>query len=152
MDDEMIKRLAHGGGVIQINFGSMFLTDEYRNASRKIEEFLDERGVEWDSPEATNLIAELREKNPPPDVTVMDVAEHIDHVVRLVGIEYVGLGSDFDGVGGELPSGLEDVSCYPNLIRELLTKGYSKEDIEKICSANFLRVWSEIDRIARQLN
>jgi membrane dipeptidase len=71
-------------------------------------------------------------------------------VVELVGIDHVGLGSDFDGVGGELPVGLEDVSCYPNLILELLKRDYSREDIAKICSGNFLRVWREVEKIAAE--
>ncbi len=71
--------------------------------------------------------------------------------MKLVGIEHVGLGSDFDGVGGQLPVGLKDVSCYPNLIYELLKKGYTEADIKKICSENFLRVWSDVERTAREL-
>jgi membrane dipeptidase len=152
MDDKMIKLLAEKGGVIQINFGSMFLTQDYRESGKKVEEFLNDKGVEWDSPEATELIAELRETVPAPEVTISDVAAHIDHVVELVGIDHVGLGSDFDGVGGELPIGLEDVSCYPNLILELLRRDYSELDIQKICSANLLRVWTEVEKRAAELN
>ncbi len=77
------------------------------------------------------------------------MADHIDHVVRLVGIDHVGIGSDFDGLGDDLPTGLKDVSGYPNLIAELLKKGYSREQIEKICSGNVFRVWREVERIAR---
>jgi membrane dipeptidase len=76
---------------------------------------------------------------------VSDVAAHIDHIVRLAGVDSVGMGSDFDGVT-EVPVGLEDVSCYPNLIGELLKKGYSEGDIQKICGGNFLRVWGEVMR------
>ena len=72
-----------------------------------------------------------------------------DHVVNLVGIDHVGLGSDYDGVGDSLPTGLKDVSTYPNLIYELLQKGYSDEDIRKILGENALRVWSEVERIAQ---
>ena len=75
----------------------------------------------------------------------VDVADHIDHIAQLVGIDHVGLGSDFDGVT-EVPEGLEDVSCYPNLIYELLKRGYGKQDIRKICGENFLRVWTEVER------
>ena len=152
MDDRMIRLLAENGGIIQINFGSMFLTQDYREAGKRVEEFLDEKGIEWDSPEATELIAEFRERVPAPEVTVSDVADHIDHVVALAGIDHVGLGSDFDGVGGELPVGLEDVSCYPNLILELLKRDYTAEDIRKICSANLVRVWTEVEKKAIELN
>jgi len=69
--------------------------------------------------------------------------------VELVGIDHVGLGSDFDGLGDSLPTGLKDVSMYPNLIYELLKAGYSEENIEKICSGNFLRVWREIENYSQ---
>ena len=69
------------------------------------------------------------------------MADHIDHIKNLVGIDYVGLGSDFDGVGLALPPDLADVSMYPNLLAELLRRGYSDSDIRKICSENVLRVW-----------
>jgi membrane dipeptidase len=71
------------------------------------------------------------------------VADHIDHVVKLIGIDHVGLGSDFDGVDGSLPAGLSDVSMYPNLIYILLKRGYSEKDIEKINGGNFSRVWQQ---------
>jgi membrane dipeptidase len=76
---------------------------------------------------------------------VSDVAAHIDHIVQIAGIEAVGLGSDFDGVT-EVPVGLEDVSCYPNLIGEFLKKGYNERDIRQICGENFLRVWAKVMR------
>ena len=90
-------------------------------------------------------------ENPLGDADISDVVANIDHVVKLVGIEHVGLGSDFDGVGGQLPVGLKDVSCYPNLIYELLKKGYKQTDIKKICAGNFLRVWSQVERTAHKL-
>jgi membrane dipeptidase len=71
-------------------------------------------------------------------------------VVELVGIDYVGLGSDFDGVMN-VPKGLSDVSMYPNLIYELLKREYSEEDIQKICSGNFLRVWKDVEETAKHL-
>ena len=73
------------------------------------------------------------------------VADHIDHVVEVSGIDHVGLGSDFDGVGDSLPTGLKDVADYPNLIYTLLKRGYSDEDIQKICSGNVLRVWRSVE-------
>jgi membrane dipeptidase len=81
---------------------------------------------------------------------VADVADHIDRVVELAGIDHVGIGSDFDGVGDSLPTGLKDVSQYPNLIAVLLERGYSEQDIEKICSGNLMRVWREVERIAAE--
>ncbi len=75
---------------------------------------------------------------------------HIDHVVAIAGIDHVGLGSDFDGVEA-LPTGLEDVSKLPNLVRRLLEKGYAEADVEKILGGNLLRVWTEVERIGREL-
>ena len=74
--------------------------------------------------------------------------DHIDRVVQLVGINHVGLGSDFDGVGDTLPVNLKDVSMYPNLIKKLFQRGYSKSDINKILNDNFLRVWQEVEAYA----
>jgi membrane dipeptidase len=150
MADEMIQQLAQNGGVIQINFGSSFLKDDFRIASQEMMEYAAAHNIAMDSEEAKELFNQFKEKGIDyADVT--DVVAHIDHVVQLVGIDHVGLGSDFDGVGDSLPTGLKDVSFYPNLIHELLKKGYTEEDIEKICSGNLLRVWSEVERIASQL-
>ena len=74
--------------------------------------------------------------------------DHIDHVVELVGIDHVGIGSDYDGVGDSLPEGLKDVSSYPNLVLGLLDRGYSEADIENILGANLLRVWSAVEAFA----
>jgi membrane dipeptidase len=153
MDDGMIKLLAEKGGVIQINFGSMFVSEQINRA------YKDRRKNVLEYIEANNLQGEARDEyfkkyakeNPSGDADISDVVANIDHVVKLVGIEHVGLGSDFDGVGGQLPVGLKDVSCYPNLIYELLKKGYTEADIKKICSDNFLRVWSDVERTAREL-
>ena len=83
-----------------------------------------------------------------PLPTLSDVVDHIDRVVNLVGIDHVGIGSDYDGVGDTLPSNLKDVSTFPNLISELLTRGYTEEDIEKILSGNIIRVWKEVEDFA----
>jgi membrane dipeptidase len=77
------------------------------------------------------------------------VANHIDHVVKLAGIDHVGFGSDFDGVEGRLPVGLEDPSKYPNLIYTLLKRGYTEEDIAKICYKNVWRVWNKVEQVAK---
>ena len=90
---------------------------------------------------------EVNSKNPfYADIT--EVVDHIDHVVKLAGIDHVGIGSDYDGVGDSLPYGLKDVTSYPNLIYHLLKRGYSEEDIEKICYKNVWRVWSTVERAA----
>lgn len=154
MSDDMIKRLAASGGVICINFGSDFVNDECRKSSESfrthIQEYLKANSLKPGDPAAQAYIEEYRKKRPPRYADISDVVAHIDHVVKLVGVDHVGFGSDFDGVGDSLPTGLKDVSDYPNLIYELLKKGYSESDIEKIGSGNVLRVWSEVERVARQ--
>jgi len=147
MSDEMIQRLAAKGGVIQINFGSDFVSEEYRQGSeqmrQEMETYLAERGILWGDPALEEHVREYRKTHPVPFADVSDVADHIEHVVQLVGVDHVGFGSDFDGVGDSLPTGLKDVSAYPNLIFELLKRGYGENDVERICSGNLLRVWSE---------
>ena len=149
MGDEMIRVLAENDGVIMINFGSSFLRTEYQPQGnvirRDITAYLTKNGIDRESPEARAYFAAQRRANPVG--TVGDVADHIDHVVELVGIDHVGLGSDFDGVFA-LPAGLQDVSEYPNLVYELLQRGYSDEDIEKILSGNVLRVWEAVESVA----
>ena len=89
-----------------------------------------------------------RKAHPPVFADVKDVADHVDHVVKLVGIEHVGLGSDFDGVGDSLPTGLKDAAAYPNLFAELMARGYSREDLTKLASGNVLRVWRAVEAYA----
>jgi len=147
MDDEMIKALGKNGGVIMINFGGSFIDGEYNERSGAAREhlvnWLAENGLSRTDSAAVAYIEKYSaENNPFPNVS--KVADHIDLVVALVGIDHVGFGSDFDGVGDSLPTGLKDVSMYPNLIAELLKRGYSKEDVEKICYKNIFRVWNAV--------
>ncbi len=154
MSDEMIRRLAQNGGVIQINFGSSFLTEPANTHSKTRREaaaaFEKETSHPEDSPETKAFTERWDREHPYPFADVRDVADHIDHVVRIAGIDHVGLGSDFDGVGDSLPTGLKDVSQYPNLIAELLMRGYPKRDIEKICAGNVLRVMETAEKLARE--
>ena len=154
MSDEMITRLADTGGVIQIAFAPGFLTEAAQKQSMELwatmREYMAENDVTMGSPEFRERIALFYEQNPKETTDVSDVADHIDHVVQLVGIDHVGLGSDFDGIT-DTPIGLEDVSAYPNLIEELLRRGYSEGDIQKICGENLLRVWSEVEQTARMM-
>jgi len=155
MSDDLIRALAARGGVIDINFGSEFLVDSIRiandKASGEIRKYFTEHNLKSTDEAAIRYSQAYRAKNGPPYADVKDVAEHIDYVVRLVGIDHVGIGSDFDGLGDDLPAGLKDVSGYPNIIAELLKKGYSREQIEKVCSGNVFRVWREVERIAREM-
>jgi len=154
MSDDMIKRLAENGGVIQINFGSSFVTQESQDKRKKNSEdvsaFAKENNLESDDPRVKEFAKKVAIDNPVfCDVT--DVADHFDHVVKLVGIDHVAFGSDYDGVGDTLPYGLKDASTFPNLIYHLLKRGYSEEDIEKICYKNIWRVWKATEEFA-QLN
>ena len=152
MSDDMIKRLAENGGVIQINFGSSFVTQESQDKRKKNSEdvsaFAKENNLESDDPRVKEFAKKVAIDNPVfCDVT--DVADHFDHVVKLVGIDHVAFGSDYDGVGDTLPYGLKDASTFPNLIYHLLKRGYSEEDIEKICYKNIWRVWKATEEFAR---
>lgn len=155
MSDDMIKLLAKKGGVIQINYGSTFISDEcrrrYDTGKERADAWARENGYAADAPEVKEWRDRYFEEHPVGFADVTDVADHIDHVVDLVGVDYVGLGSDFDGVGDSLPTGLKDVSQLPNLLRVLIDRGYSDADIEKICSGNLLRVWSDVERVSREL-
>lgn len=152
MSDDMIKRLAENGGVIQINFGSSFVTQESQDKRKKNSEdvsaFVKENNLESDDPRVKEFAKKVAIDNPVfCDVT--DVADHFDHVVKLVGIDHVAFGSDYDGVGDTLPYGLKDASTFPNLIYHLLKRGYSEEDIEKICYKNIWRVWKATEEFAK---
>ncbi|WKN32159.1 dipeptidase [Porifericola rhodea] len=155
MDDEMIKTLAKNGGVIQINFGSTFIDDRSREKTEEvgqhISQWLEENGLAREDSLAQAYIEKYMTENPTYS-TVKKVADHIDHVVKLAGVDYVGFGSDFDGVGDTLPNGLKDASEYPNLIAELLRRGYTEEEIEKICYKNVFRVWNEVQKVAEELS
>ena len=152
MSDDLIKKLAQNNGVIMINFGGDFLNGEFRKRMNKYEEhiinWLADNELERSDEKAREYIAQYLENNNPfADIT--EVADHIDHVVSLTGnTDHIGFGSDFDGVGDSLPNGLKDVSMYPNLIYELLKRGYTDEDIEKMCYKNLFRVWRKVEEVA----
>lgn len=151
MNDPMIKRLAKNGGVIMINFGSTFISHEVRSNSDKlrpmIRKYAEEHDLSWGDEKLTAYAKKIGEGYK-RYADIEEVVDHIDHVVKLVGVDYVGLGSDFDGVGDSLPTGLKDASMYPNLIYHLLKRGYSEADIEKICSGNAMRVWKAVEAYA----
>ncbi|GAB4232806.1 MAG: dipeptidase [Ekhidna sp.] len=154
MPDALLQAMAENGGVIHINFGSTFLSKESQDKFDKMrEDLINYRTDNGLSSEDSAYVAYAQQYAIDNDVyeDIEKVADHIDHVVNLVGIDYVGFGSDYDGVGDSLPKGMKDVSTYPNLIYELLKRGYSAEDIEKICYKNTFRVWSKVQEVAEQL-
>ncbi len=152
MADDMVKALKENGGVIQINFGSTFLDSAVSKANdtnrKKLQALLAEKGLNIRDEAAKPIIEEFRKENPSLYADVKTVADHIDRVVQLAGIDHVGIGSDYDGVGDSLPTGLKDVSQFPNLIYELLRRGYSPENIAKICYQNVWRVWNKVIEVA----
>jgi membrane dipeptidase len=152
MSDEMVTRLAENGGVIMINFGSSFLTNAPRDwsaaRSEAYEAWLAAQGAEPSEEKFEEFDALFRAENPYPYATLSDVLDHIDRVVEIAGIDHVGIGSDFDGVGDTLPEGLKDAGDMPNLVQGLMDRGYSKRDIRKILSGNAMRVWEEVEKVA----
>jgi membrane dipeptidase len=156
MTDDMIKALAAKGGVIQINFHAPYLDDAYAQAAQQLQ------------PEVVALRKELEAKYPGPEnvakreeeirtfqasrlpkVSWLRIVEHIDHAVKLVGADHVGIGSDMDGA--VMPEGMEDCSHLPRITEELLRRGYSEADVKKILGGNTLRVMEQVEAAAKQL-
>lgn len=156
MDDEMIKLLAKNGGVIQMTFSSVFTSKKYRDQSATYDQIeaqfiadshLDKNN-EVDKTKIEAYEEAYWEKNP-YDLGSLDlVVDHFEHVINMVGIDHVGIGSDFDGVGKTLPPLLKDVSTYPNLVGALLKRGYTEAEIEKLLSGNLMRVWEQTEAYA----
>ena len=148
MTDDMIRKLGENGGIVLINFYKAFLDSTLANQNqenmKKARMRIAEKKLPYSDSLARSFVGQFEKENPMGAVDITVVADHIDHVVKLIGIDHVGLGSDFDGVDGLLPVGLSDVSMYPNLIYVLLKRGYTEEDIEKINGDNFSRVWQQV--------
>ena len=160
MTDQMMKDLAAKGGVIQINYHVGFLSQEFRNAERSDPGINKSIGEEVQKLcgddeacqllEGDRLTREYVAQGKLPRVEYMKIIEHIDHAVKVAGIDHVGLGSDFDGAN--MPYGMEDVSKLPKITEALLKKGYSEDDVRKILGENTLRVMTEVERVSREVN
>ncbi len=144
MSDDMIRSLGENGGVIMINFGSMFVSEESQKAGDQVFAYASTHDLTFEDEELQQYMDEHAVYS-----DVEGVADHIDRVVALAGIDHVGLGSDYDGVSW-LPVGLGDVSTYPNLVAVLLARGYIEGDIEKILGGNVLRVWRTVEAVAEE--
>jgi len=154
MSDDMLMALKQNGGVIMINFGASFLDSVARTNAKlldSLEKVLTEKKLTSRDEEAQPIIDQFVKNHKELYSDVERVADHIDHVVKLAGIDHAGLGSDFDGVGDILPLGLKDVSQYPNLLFVLLKRGYTPEDIEKICYKNVWRVWDQVIEVSEKM-
>jgi membrane dipeptidase len=159
MTDDMIKALAAKGGVIQINYEKSFIDQTYKDAYEKetggvVQHFSDvTKNCNNDegciSREMAKLQQKLTEEGKIPHVSWERIIDHIDHAVKLVGADHVGLGSDFDGA--DMPEGLEDCSKLPKITEALLRKGYSEGDIRKILGENTLRVLEQAERVSKEL-
>jgi len=155
--DEMLKALASNNGVIQICFVSSFVKKAKPNPEReKALAKLSEKYGSWSEVRDESVrekmedeYMDIYEKYPSEKVTVQELVDHIDYVVNLIGVDHVGLGTDFDGGGGI--EGCDDVSELPNITEELLRRGYSEEDIRKIWGANIMRVFRKVVEIAKNV-
>ncbi len=153
VSDELLDAIGANGGVVMINFGSSFLRSGFQADATQFRQRMqramrDEGVMDRQSPQGLAIYYRMRREFPVGGVS--DVADHIDYVRDRIGVEHIGLGSDFDGVTN-LPGGLTDVSMYPNLIAELLRRDYSESDIAGILGGNVLRVWREVDRVSEEM-
>ncbi|MEO7515114.1 MAG: dipeptidase [Verrucomicrobiota bacterium] len=150
--DGLLKQIAVRGGVVMVNFVPGFLIDATKDYSAQadVEEERLEKIYGKDKPEVEEGVEDWRKTHPRPRVTLNDVANHIDHIRRIAGIECVGIGGDFEGFGYP-PNGIEDVSCYPSLLAELSRRGYNDEEIKKVAGLNTLRVFRAAEKISVKL-
>ena len=154
--DDLLKRIAKNGGVVQVNFYSVFVDEKTvapQSAARdkrlkSQQDAIDEKYK--DDPERRAEEGDkLEAANPLPPLPISKLIDHIDHIVKVAGIDHVGIGADFDGAN-DMPEGAQDVSMLPNITYELLKRGYSEIDIRKILGENLLRVMTEAERVARR--
>jgi membrane dipeptidase len=146
--DEVLTALATNGGVCMAAFVPTFVSTAFRDWSQDVNEDMRSRGEDDNDWEAFQAgMARWAVQHPTPPVTVADVADHIEHIREVAGVEHVGIGGDYDGYG-VMPTGLEDVSCYPALIAELLDRGWSADDVAALTRGNILRVLADAESVA----
>ena len=160
MTDDMLRAIAKNGGVVQINFFNAFIDEGYRKASeaqakdrndavRASAERLKASGKTLTYLDNDRIEREWAAKIPRPPLSAL--IDHIDHVAKVAGIDHVGLGSDFDGVSGAMPQGIDSAADLPKITQALLDRGYSAADIRKILGGNVLRVFREAERVSGQM-
>jgi membrane dipeptidase len=158
VSDDVLKLVAANGGVVLVNFARIYISDDYRRWSA--DEAAEKTrlnappyaGLFVGQPDkAAAALAAWNTSHPATRVTLAMVADHIDHIARVAGVDHVGLGSDFDGVGNSLPEGLTGVDTYPALLAELLRRGWSDADVAKVAGGNVLRVLAAAEAVARNL-
>ena len=153
--DDLLRRIAKNGGVVQVNFYSVFVdttnvSPESAERDRRLKAQQDAIDQKYkDDPERRAEESDkLEAANPLPPLPISKLIDHIDHIVKVAGIDHVGIGADFDGAN-DMPEGAQDVSMLPNITYELLKRGYSERDIRKVLGENVLRVMAEAERVAR---
>lgn len=149
--DAILTRMKDNGGVVMVTFVPGFLSQEIATASRARRDALRPKleGV-TDEAERKKIVEQVNAQIPMPKATLKHAADHIEHIRRVAGVDHVGLGGDYDGTD-ELPEGLEDVSKYPNLIAELLRRGWTDIDVKKLIGGNVLRAWSRAEQVSARL-
>jgi membrane dipeptidase len=160
MTDDMLRALAKNGGVVQVNFYSAFVDEDYRKAAeaqkKDADAAVDARvaGLEAAGKTVTYLDKDQVEREwaaKIPRPPLKSLIDHIDHIAKVAGVDHVGLGSDFDGVSGATPEGIDSAADLPRITQALLDRGYSAEDIHKILGGNLLRVFGEVERVSREM-
>lgn len=160
MTDDMLRAVAKNGGVVDINFYDGFLDQNFADAYKKIEPAMNAavKAAREERARQGKRLTYLEEGQidekyyaglPIPSYT--RVADHIGHAVEIAGVDHVGLGSDFDGISGLAPRGLDDCSKFPDLVRELARRGYSEDDLVKILGGNVLRVMRQVEQVSKSL-
>src|SRR5437764_434978 len=156
--DDLLKRIAKNGGVVQVNFYSMFVDattlapqNGARNERLKAQQAALNEKYKDDPERLSEESDKLEAANPLPPLPLSKLIDHIDHIVKVAGIDHVGLGADFDGAN-DFPEGARDVSMLPNITYELLKRGYTEQDIDKILGGNFLRVFAQAETVARRMS
>jgi membrane dipeptidase len=160
MTDEMLQAVAKNGGVVQVNFFNGFIDQNFLDAEKAqandkaaaVETYMAQRKAESKEVnyiEVDRIEREWMAKLPRPPLKAL--IDHIDHVAKVAGIDHVGLGSDFDGVSGATPQGIDSAADLPKITQSLLDRGYSAGDIKKILGGNILRVFREVERVSREI-
>lgn len=143
--DDVLKLMPQNGGLVMVNFYSGFVVPEAARIRKEMFAVAKEYEQKYpDEKKREEAMRDWRRAHPIPKGTIHDVVDHIDHLVKVAGIDHVGIGSDFDGIDS-VPTQLEDVSTYPYITQELLNRGYKKEQIHKILGGNFMRVFKAVE-------
>jgi membrane dipeptidase len=148
--DTILERLKANGGIVMVTFVSAFVSPEFARASEPLWQEYERRTKGVSDAERARIGREIAARMPKIEVTIGQVADHLDHVRRVAGADHVGLGGDYDG-NDSWPEGLEDVSGYPRLFAELVRRGWSDEELGKLASGNVLRVLREAEAVSRRL-